>query len=341
MAAAMPASASLDCLLGGIGSFSYCTADCNGDGRVTVDEVLAALSIALDAERLASCSRADIDEDDHVAVFEIVAGVNAALHGCRLPAAGYGGGIRFQADGVTGADRTQSTVHLSFWTTADFPCLGYVLPVVSSVSAQTVVVVFGCPFIRPGVCLTALGPATGVASISLQHGSYELQLHSQSAIDRYAIEVTSAGVTILPIEIAFSAAIATRTPLATPTETPPPTRLASPSPTPSSNRPPLHARAEAIPATAFSGETVILDGSHSSQGKSFSGYWWRQSKGSPEVMPTFFTSGAEQLQVTAPNVADETLLEFELMVRGLGNGCCGPITEHISSPVRLTVLPAP
>lgn len=129
---------------------------------------------------------------------------------------------------------------------------------------------------------------------------------------------------------------------ATPTPTPTTTREISltPTPTPSSNRPPLYARAEINPPSAISGEIVTLDGGLSSKGKSFSGYWWRQSSGTPEVLSTSFVPGAEQMQIVAPDVETETLLEFELMVRGLGNGCCGPITEHTSRPVGLTVLPA-
>ena len=59
-----------------------CVADCDGDRTVTVDELVAAVAIALDAAQLPRCTRADQNGDGAVTVDELLVGVNAALFGC-------------------------------------------------------------------------------------------------------------------------------------------------------------------------------------------------------------------------------------------------------------------
>lgn len=59
--------------------------DCDGDGSVTVDEVITAVSIALGAGELSSCSDADVDRDYRVTVDEVITGVSAALVGIPAP----------------------------------------------------------------------------------------------------------------------------------------------------------------------------------------------------------------------------------------------------------------
>jgi photosystem II stability/assembly factor-like uncharacterized protein len=63
-----------------------CAADCNGDDRLSVDELVAGVAIALGTRPLASCPRFDRDGDGAVAIDEISAAVGAALDTC-LPTA--------------------------------------------------------------------------------------------------------------------------------------------------------------------------------------------------------------------------------------------------------------
>ena len=59
-----------------------CTADCDQDGAVAVDELIQAVNIALGNAPLSGCSTADRDNNGAVAVDELVAAVNSALGGC-------------------------------------------------------------------------------------------------------------------------------------------------------------------------------------------------------------------------------------------------------------------
>jgi pimeloyl-ACP methyl ester carboxylesterase len=62
-------------VLQGVGA--ACPGDCNGDGRVTSDELLTLVNIALRSGAV------DLDGDDRISVDEIVAAVNGALKGCE------------------------------------------------------------------------------------------------------------------------------------------------------------------------------------------------------------------------------------------------------------------
>lgn len=59
-----------------------CPGDCDGNGQVTVDEIITAVNIALGAAAVEDCGAADTDGDGQVTVDEIVAAVDAALNGC-------------------------------------------------------------------------------------------------------------------------------------------------------------------------------------------------------------------------------------------------------------------
>lgn len=59
-----------------------CAGDCNGDGEVTVDEIILAVNIALGSAAVTECQRADAGGDGQVTVDEIVAAGDAALNGC-------------------------------------------------------------------------------------------------------------------------------------------------------------------------------------------------------------------------------------------------------------------
>jgi hypothetical protein len=59
-----------------------CTGDCNGDGEVTIDELLIGVNIALDLQPLSRCAAFDAGGDGMVTIDELLAAVNNALGGC-------------------------------------------------------------------------------------------------------------------------------------------------------------------------------------------------------------------------------------------------------------------
>lgn len=59
-----------------------CPGDCDGSLIVTIDELVRAVNIALDAQSVDACPPADIDRGGGVTVDELVRAVNAALRGC-------------------------------------------------------------------------------------------------------------------------------------------------------------------------------------------------------------------------------------------------------------------
>jgi hypothetical protein len=59
-----------------------CVGDCNGDGSVTVDEIVRMVNIALGSQDVSTCPAADRDGSGTVTVDEIVQAVNNALNGC-------------------------------------------------------------------------------------------------------------------------------------------------------------------------------------------------------------------------------------------------------------------
>ncbi len=83
-----------------------CLGDCNGDGAVTVNELVLGVNIALGVAMPAACPQFDRDQDGSVAVNELVGAVQNALAGCPkdgtpnyvvrgkvLQASGGGGGV--------------------------------------------------------------------------------------------------------------------------------------------------------------------------------------------------------------------------------------------------------
>jgi hypothetical protein len=59
-----------------------CTGDCNGDGVVTVNELVVGVNIALGNASLAACPAFDRDANGEVTIVELITAVNAALNGC-------------------------------------------------------------------------------------------------------------------------------------------------------------------------------------------------------------------------------------------------------------------
>lgn len=59
-----------------------CAGDCNGDGQVTVDEILTLVNIALGDAQAADCESGDVNHDGQITVDEILTAVTNALNGC-------------------------------------------------------------------------------------------------------------------------------------------------------------------------------------------------------------------------------------------------------------------
>lgn len=59
-----------------------CVGDCNGDGNVTVDELVLGVNIALGTANIDACPAFDADGNGSVTVDELIQGVNNALNGC-------------------------------------------------------------------------------------------------------------------------------------------------------------------------------------------------------------------------------------------------------------------
>lgn len=62
-----------------------CAGDCDGDGRVTVDEVTLAVRMALGLDPIAVCPVGDRSGDGRVSIDEVVGAVAAALGACGAP----------------------------------------------------------------------------------------------------------------------------------------------------------------------------------------------------------------------------------------------------------------
>ncbi len=62
---------------------TVCAGDCDGDGDVTIDELLKAVAIALGRMPLDRCVNADRDGNGTVTVDELIAAIAAALGGCQ------------------------------------------------------------------------------------------------------------------------------------------------------------------------------------------------------------------------------------------------------------------
>jgi hypothetical protein len=60
-----------------------CTGDCNGDGEVTVNEIITMVNVALGTQEVTVCGAGDANGDGEITVNEIVAAVNRALNGCE------------------------------------------------------------------------------------------------------------------------------------------------------------------------------------------------------------------------------------------------------------------
>jgi subtilase family serine protease len=61
---------------------SPCVGDCNGDGAVTVNELVSMVTIALGDASVSICLAGDVSRNNVITIDEIIAAVNHALNGC-------------------------------------------------------------------------------------------------------------------------------------------------------------------------------------------------------------------------------------------------------------------
>ncbi len=61
-----------------------CRGDCNGDGMVSINELVTGVNIALGNSDVSSCPAFDANGDGEVTIDELIAAVNAALGGCPV-----------------------------------------------------------------------------------------------------------------------------------------------------------------------------------------------------------------------------------------------------------------
>lgn len=59
-----------------------CPGDCNGDGVITIDEVVTGINITLDVAPLSHCPGLDANGDGLVTVDELLQAVSRVLNGC-------------------------------------------------------------------------------------------------------------------------------------------------------------------------------------------------------------------------------------------------------------------
>jgi len=61
-----------------------CPGDCNGDGRVTIAELIRGVNQSLFPVLPLICPAFDVNGNEVVAINEVIAAVNASLQGCAL-----------------------------------------------------------------------------------------------------------------------------------------------------------------------------------------------------------------------------------------------------------------
>src|SRR5438552_905639 len=78
----------LACLFGawlGPRAAHACAGDCNGDGVVSIDELVTGVNIALGNDQLVACPSFDANGDGSVTIDEILSAVDALLNRCPAP----------------------------------------------------------------------------------------------------------------------------------------------------------------------------------------------------------------------------------------------------------------
>lgn len=81
-----------------------CVSDCEGDGVVTVDELLRCINIALGSTATEDCPSCDANDDTAVTVDELIRGVTAALNNCVVRIELAGSCLQPGGDGLVPCD---------------------------------------------------------------------------------------------------------------------------------------------------------------------------------------------------------------------------------------------
>ena len=179
---------------------SYCSCDCDRNGTVQVTEVIRGARIALGRSARQACHAADRNDDGRVTVDEIVGAIRVALTGCTLPEPVLDQRIELRVARINGDG---ASVRLTLNTEDDYPCLDYRIGTELRVSDGSIVAVLGCVF-PPAICLTALGPAGFTTDLDLSVGTHVLELRARTDTDRYRVEVSASDVRLEVIEASFS-----------------------------------------------------------------------------------------------------------------------------------------
>ena len=74
-------------IAGGAARAQECAGDCDGSDFVIISEVIRCATIGLGRAALGACDACDVDGNSHVSIDELVAAVDVALNGCRVPPA--------------------------------------------------------------------------------------------------------------------------------------------------------------------------------------------------------------------------------------------------------------
>jgi hypothetical protein len=68
-----------------VAAHGTCVGDCNSDGGVTVEEIIAMVGIALGMQALSNCPNGDADSNGEISIDEILQAVNNSLSACAPP----------------------------------------------------------------------------------------------------------------------------------------------------------------------------------------------------------------------------------------------------------------
>lgn len=145
-----------------------CTGDCNGDGRVLINEVVLGVNIGLEIAGIDECRAMDANASGAVAVNEIIAAVGNGLNGCSAagptPTPLPGGEIGEHACGLDAGSKI--TVYAALPVPLVFDAVGALAvscgaPAVDRTAACTCALAFLEPVRVAGIGLVCVDPAPG------------------------------------------------------------------------------------------------------------------------------------------------------------------------------------
>lgn len=208
-----------------LGQTDICPADCDGDGFVTVDELVVSTSIALGLLPLELCAAADIDHDGTVTIDEVVRAVAAALGGCPTPTPTFSAtATESPTASPTSATDTPSPTETPTVEDTATP------PVTPSGDTPTPTPTATTPTATPTATNTASPTITPTATVT------PTDTPAEPTITGTRPPTSTSTQTPTPTHTATPSPTSTPTP--TPSTTPTPTRTSSPTRTPTSTATP-------------------------------------------------------------------------------------------------------